>query len=231
MAMRRPWPLRWRTTYETVVTAAAHEPGEMLTAEQRGNVTPAHRHLLESLVPKADASWSEQALWSCLNNLRLGTHAGAEVRVEHAWTDGPYAFCVVYTPPYQPEQRVGLRRQENDTDDDESEPGAAPGHSALLSPMFAEVGADGRWDPIGFGRVVAEFDIGEPLGSANYLLRTDDSGVGWWGALKAQLPSPPVPRPMSDPLGKIQSKNEPIGRGQNNSADRLRKAPDGQDQY
>lgn len=112
--------------------------------------------MLEAVVPEPDAPWSNRALWACMDFLRLGTGATAEVRVEWAWTDGARAFCIVYNPPYQPGKRVGLRRQIHDTDPDDYEPDIGPRYAALLAPMFADVGADGEWDPIGFGRIVAQ---------------------------------------------------------------------------
>lgn len=127
----------WRTTWKTVPQAVpAPTDGDLLSAEQRGNVTSAHRKLLEQLVPQPGATWAAQALWSCLDCLRLGTAAGAEVRVEQAWTDGPDAFCIVYTPPYQPAERVGLRRQIHDTDPAKYESAVGPAYAALLSPIL-----------------------------------------------------------------------------------------------
>lgn len=190
--MRQQWPWTWRTTWNTVLQAVpAPTDGDLLSAEQRGNVTSAHRKLLEQLVPQPGATWAAQALWSCLDCLRLGTAAGAEVRVEQAWTDGPDAFCIVYTPPYQPAERVGLRRQIHDTDPAKYETAVGPAYAALLSPMFAVAGPDGEWDPVEFGQVVAAYDIGEPLGNAYYMLRRDGAGVGWWGALLSELPNRP----------------------------------------
>lgn len=182
--MRIWWPWRWRTTYQTVLVAGPPATaGDLLTAEQRGNVTAAHRMLLEQLAPGTHGSWSERALWSCLNRLRSGTGAGAEIRVENAWTDGPDAFCIVCNPPYQPTERVGLRRHVHDDDPADHEPDVGPHYAAFLSPIHADVGSDGEWDPVLFGQAVADYDIGEPLGHANDLLRADSSGVGWWGAL------------------------------------------------
>lgn len=190
--MGQRWSWRWRSTYETVVDAGPTPTAdELLTAEQRGNVTAVHRMLLEQLVPGPEATWSAKALWSCLDYLRLGTCAGAEVRVEHAWTDGTDAFCVVYNPPYQPAERVGLRRQIHDTDPEDYEPDVGAGYGAFLSPMAAGVGLDGEWNPVEFGQEVAGYDIGEPLGKAYDSLRRDSSGVGWWGALQSELPSQP----------------------------------------
>ena len=192
VCMRQRWPWKWRTTWHTVIeTGPAETSSDLLSAEQRGNVTSAHRQLLAELIPQPGATWAAQALWSCLNDLRLGTAAGAEVRVEQAWTDGPDAFCIVYTPPYQPAERVGLRRQIHDTAPAKYEPAVGPGYAALVSPMLADEGPDGGWEPVEFGQVVAAYDIGEPLGNAYYMLRRDDAGVGWWGALQSELPHRP----------------------------------------
>lgn len=46
-------------------------------------------------------------------------------------------------------------------------------------------------DPESFGQDVADFDIGEPLGTVAKSLRRDDHGVSWWGELAEQLPTLP----------------------------------------
>ncbi len=192
--MRNPWPWRrWHDSYQTLV-AADDAPGsaaDHLTTRKPGTVTAAHEELLRTLATLPDAPWSSRALWSCLDQLRSAIIAGSEVRVEQAWTDGPMAFCIVYNPPYQSGNRVGLRRQINDTDPADYEPNIGAHYAAFLSPIWADVGPDSEWDPIGFGQIVAGFDIDEPLGNANDALQTDSEGIGWWGALQSKLPRPP----------------------------------------
>lgn len=109
----------------------------------------------------------------------------AEVRVFDAWTDGDTAFCVVYSPPYQAGERVGLRRHRDDPE--------VPDSYGLGSQLFLEHGSTptedgGPADPIAFGVSVAAFDVGEPLGNYFNTLRRDSDGVGWWGSLDGDAP-------------------------------------------
>jgi len=46
-------------------------------------------------------------------------------------------------------------------------------------------------DPRSFGQEIADFSIGEPLGTVIERLRPDPLGVHWWGDLDADLPSLP----------------------------------------
>ncbi|WP_143546083.1 MULTISPECIES: hypothetical protein [Nocardiaceae] len=50
-------------------------------------------------------------------------------------------------------------------------------------PPVADTADAGR-----FGREVADFDIGEPLGTVANNLRQDKNGVDWWGYLDADTP-------------------------------------------
>ncbi len=190
MGMRRHWPWSWRPTVSTVLTAGPHV--ELLSAQERGNVTATHRRLVESLAPEVGSPWSVWALWACLEELRHSTiTAAAEIRVHDAWTDGSDGFCVVYTPPFDPDRLVGLRRWQGDTDVH-----MLYGlHANLyldraMSPAY-QPGPDNIPDPVAFGVAVAAFDIGEPLGNDVYLLRAAQDGVGWWGSLGPELPSSP----------------------------------------
>jgi hypothetical protein len=174
-----------------MVTSAAHDDSLPRSAEQRGNITNTHRELLGKLSPDPGAGWSTRALWACLEELRHSVITeAAEVRVEWAWTDGPTAFCVVYRPPYQPGDRVGLRRQADDGVVLEY------GTSSVLylERASGEADVDGLANPIAFGVAVAAFDVGEPLGTSFNELRFDDEGVGWWGSIDTGLPSWPAPR-------------------------------------
>ncbi len=52
-------------------------------------------------------------------------------------------------------------------------------------------------DPVAFGKNVADFDIGEPMGSVVDALVIDTAGIGWWGSLTQVPPAtdslaPPV---------------------------------------
>ena len=184
--------MRWfksAVRHYTVLSAAADtDTGSRLTEEERGNVTPAHREVLKRLALASEKPWSGEALWACLEELRHSTITeAAEVRIEQAWIDGSEAFCIIYTPPYQPEELVGLRRHA--AADVIIDYGLG---STLYLQRVEATGTDslsgGVPNPIAFGVAVAAFDIGEPLGAMAELLRTDDQGVGWWGSLEADLP-------------------------------------------
>jgi hypothetical protein len=128
-------------------------------------------------------SWSALALRSCLEHLAVSTVTeGRLVSVEWSWTDGPDAFCVVYRPPFDSQRRVGLRRYRLDA--------IESGKYELgdMVPSY-DVGSPLDPDPVWFGRAVADFDIGEPMGNLINVLRVDDEGVGWWGSLGDVLPS------------------------------------------
>lgn len=113
------------------------------------------------------------------------------MRVHDAWTDGPAAFCIVYAPPYQPDDRVGLRRHVDDPN--------VLSDVGRGSELFQRHGdkcpesAGTTPDPITFGSAVAKFDIGEPLGTYNDLLQRDRRGIGWWGSIDGELPKVPSP--------------------------------------
>lgn len=149
-----------------------------LSAERRGNVTPAHRELIAALTESRELQWSGLALLSCLRWLCTSTLTAAfEVQVEEAWTDGSDAFCIVYRAPYGPQTRVGIRSHRDEGD------------------MFGSVDAAGHGpDPEEFGQQVADFNIGEPLGDIVTRLRSDQHGVGWWGSLGDHLPTRPSTR-------------------------------------
>lgn len=144
----------------------------VLSAEERGSVTPAHRQLISTLTRSQELEWSGVALLSCLRWLCTSTLTEApEVQVDGAWTDGSDAFCVVYRVPYGPPRGVGFRC-----------------HRADGNPI-GTIDSDGDdSEPVEFGRQVADFEIGEPLGSRVTRLRRDEHGVGWWGSLGDDLP-------------------------------------------
>ncbi len=166
------------------------DSGRLRNSFDRDNVTPAHRELLIRLGAAQNPSWSALALLACLEELQYSVITEAvEVQVEHGWVDGPDAFCIIYTPPYEPGHRVGLRRQASD---DVQE--YAYGLTSVLylehikmaphdAPLPGEIP-----HPVAFGVAVAAFEISEP-GTPDPL-REDEGGVGWWGTLEADLPDP-----------------------------------------
>ena len=175
--------------YSTMVLAeSGADAGRLLTSVDRGNVTFAHRELLNRLGAVQDPSWSTLALWACLEELQYSVITeAAEVRVEQGWVDGPDSFCIIYSPPYEPGRRVGLRRQASDDVEE-----YAYGLTSVLylehvkmAPHDASLPAEIP-HPVAFGVAVAAFEIGEP-GTPDPL-REDEDGVGWWGTLEADLP-------------------------------------------
>jgi hypothetical protein len=133
----------WRRRVSVRIESAEPDSIDELSAEQRGNVTPAHRKQLAELSLSPDPA-GRPALRACLEQLRTSTITAApEVRVEQAWTDGPEAFCVIYSPPYGPDMRVGIRRHINDDDYEEYELGS-------MSPGY-DLGDGDYPDPVAFG--------------------------------------------------------------------------------
>ncbi|MDJ0360647.1 hypothetical protein [Rhodococcus sp. H29-C3] len=130
--------------------------------------TSRHRELLEQY-SELSSTWSEFALAACLR--RLSTSSLSEawgVGVADAWTDGPDAFCVVYR--YMTVAKILEIRMTQ----------SGP-------PPAAETADAER-----FGREVADFDIGEPLGTVAHNLRQDKNGIYWWGYLDAETPEKPT---------------------------------------
>ena len=84
-----------------------------------------------------------------------------------SWTEADVAFCVVYRYPYF-KGTLGIR-------------------CTFETDMYGSPPSD----PEQFGRDVADFDIGEPLGSVVERLRPDDKGIHWWGDLGDELPRRP----------------------------------------
>lgn len=190
--------MRWfkpRVRYSTRLTEPGADACRLLTSVDRGNVTPVQRELVTRLGAVPDPTWSTLALWACLNELQDSViTAASEVRVEQGWVDGPDAFCISYTPPYQPGHRVGLRHHASDDVE-----GYVYGLTSVLYLEYIEMApheAPLREEishPVAFGVAVAAFEIGDP-GTLDPL-RVDKDGVGWWGTLEADLPIP-----GSDPL-------------------------------
>lgn len=117
--------------------------------------TSSHRELLEQY-SEASSTWAESALASCLR--RLSTSSLSEAwggGVADAWTGGPDAFCVVYR--YMTVAKtLGIRMTKS-------------------GPHPASETADAER----LGRDVADFDMGEPLGTVANNLRQDKNGIDW----------------------------------------------------
>jgi hypothetical protein len=118
-------------------------------------------------VKPGSAEWAHAALFACVTHLPTSCTEGRSVEVLAAWVEGSDALCHVYQYPYYTGV-LGLRR-------------------ALDTDMYGEPLSD----PESYGRDVADFDIGEPLGTVVDRLRLDDHGVSWWGSTDKELPSLP----------------------------------------
>jgi hypothetical protein len=113
--------------------------------------------------------WGEAALRACRDHLGVSHMTEAHtVQVLDAWTEDGVAFCVIYQYPYF-DGVLGIRRTFDEN-------------------MYG----DDATDPDEFGRDVADFDIGEPLGTVVERLRVDAAGVHWWGDLDDELPQKPA---------------------------------------
>lgn len=113
--------------------------------------------------PRSEA-WLRAALYACVTGLSQSCTEGETVEVLAAWIDDDDCLCVIYQYPVF-DGVLGIRR-ETDTD------------------MYGEPPVD----PMQFGQDIADFDIGEPLGTVADHLRQDAHGVHWWGSLDAELP-------------------------------------------
>lgn len=121
-----------------------------------------HAELIAELEAAASEEWGPRALLACLQKLRDGGPTEAAIVVVHdAWVT-PDGFRVVYGSPWGP--RVGIIRERHTTIDwvDAYTTGDEP-------------------TPEEFGHEVADFNIGEPLGSYLEILDHDADGLGWWG--------------------------------------------------
>jgi hypothetical protein len=136
-----------------------------------------HDQLLKELKTGAEASWSTLALRACLEKVRDGLLT-EQVAVLDAWTDGADAFCVVYTPPWGPTDLVGLRRTKADATED----------SCGLGDYYNLVDRH-EPDPIAYGKAVADFNLGEPLGSHTEELMYGADKFPWWGHLEETSPA------------------------------------------
>jgi hypothetical protein len=112
-------------------------------------------------------------LYAAVTGLAHSCTEGETVEMLAAWVDDAECLCFVYRYPYF-DGVLGLRRSDDDDDDDDD-----GGESGAVA------------DPRSFGQDVADFDIGEPLGTVVDRLRVDAAGVHWWGDLDEALP--PLP--------------------------------------
>jgi hypothetical protein len=112
----------------------------------------------------ASTLWARRALAACLDEIENGWLTSTkEVRVKFAWAGPGDRISVIYQPPFL-DRIVGCSR--------------VRGSDAVLT---SEDDVDGEPTAEGFGRGVADFDIGEPLGSLSDRASTSDSRVFWWG--------------------------------------------------
>jgi hypothetical protein len=131
------------------------------------------------VVEPGSVEWAQAALFACVTHLPSSATEGASVEVLAAWVEGGGALCLVYQYPYYMGV-LGLRR-------------------AIDTDMYGEPVSD----PESFGRDVADFQIGEPLGTAADWLRPDDHGVHWLGIADA-FPELPVSQRL---LGVVAAAN------------------------
>lgn len=103
---------------------------------------------------------------ACLERLQHSVTEGRLVTVVDSWVDGDAALCIVYRAPFA-RGLVGIRRETH-----------------LPTRGFPS-------DATELGQDIADFDIGEPLGSVSERLRVDVYGVQWWGHLLPDLPRRP----------------------------------------
>lgn len=110
--------------------------------------------------------WLHAALYATVTGLSRSCTEGETVEVLAAWIDHDH-LCFVYQYPVF-DGVLGIRC-ETETGL-YGEPASDPGH---------------------FGQDVADFSIGEPLGSVVDHLRQDSHGIYWWGDLNDELPALP----------------------------------------
>jgi hypothetical protein len=119
-------------------------------------------------VEPGSVEWAHAALFACVTRLPSSLTEGKSVEVLAAWLEGAAALCVVYQYPYY--EGVLGRRQ------------------AFATDMYGEPLSD----PESYGRDVADYQIGEPLGTAVGWLRVDDHGVRWLGIPGDEFPELPT---------------------------------------
>lgn len=127
-------------------------------SRQRFRTTARHRELVTN-VRSLPGTWAQQALLACLEHLLVSRTTEAWcVGIVDAYLDDDDGFCVIYRfGTYR--RTIGLRRG-NDAD-----------HPCVYGDSASDIGQE-----------IADFDIGEPLGTVASRLSHDPStGVWWWG--------------------------------------------------
>jgi hypothetical protein len=128
-----------------------------------------HSELLARLKQLPERTWGQQALLVCLRRLRDGGPTEAAiVEVYEAWPldDG---FKIVYLSPWGPIVGLTARREK----------------LQFFSCIYQD--DEGDITPEAFGKEIADFFVGEPLGNYVDVLSYDDEDLGWWGADHAVL--------------------------------------------
>lgn len=135
-------------------------------SRDRFRTTARHRDLIASL-PDGRGSWAQTTLRTCLDHLTDSPVTEAwRVGVVDAWTESEDVFCVVYRWGAH-SRTLGLRVAKADF---------SPG-------MFTD-------DPREIGAEIADYCIGEPLGTvAEHLAHDPTAHVWWWGS--SADPGPP----------------------------------------
>jgi hypothetical protein len=165
--MTRRWR-PWRREYVVFAPVPPLVRGQL--DDRPRTFSETHARLLRELRSAPGEEWSRVALRSCLEHLAVSwtTEAWA-VEVEDAWTEDRWTFCVVYRYPYI-DGRLGLRSTALD-----------PSLAGRLETFYGDERPD-QPDPVRFGQNVADFDIGEPLGTVADHLHPSADGINWWSA-------------------------------------------------
>ena len=162
-------------------------PCSSADSERRRAAPPALLGLTQphdEAVEQGSDEWLQAALYACVTGLSHSCTEGSTVEVLAAWIDADDCLCVVYQYPLF-DGVLGLRR---DTDTD----------------MYGEQPVD----PVPFGNDIADFDIGEPLGTVAEGLRQDAHGVHWWGSLEADLPVLPESERLLKVISQAREEHE-----------------------
>ncbi|WP_433662337.1 hypothetical protein ACQPW1_09370 [Nocardia sp. CA-128927] len=137
-------------------------------------ITAEHLRLGEEFAAIVSPRWSEIAVSACLQWLMTSNATDARlITVEDARVEDEWTFVVVYRSQYF-DGRLALRSSTYNPRDNT--------FSSMYSPELTSAP-----DPVRYGRDVADFDIGEPLGTVADRLRIDENGIQWWGS------PPPTP--------------------------------------
>lgn len=127
--------------------------------------TDRHRQLIRELEVVVERNWAEDALFACLTRLNEGGLTERHlVEVFDAWIGPGDQISLVYVAPWG-SQRIGLRRHRATLALSTYPDGLGPNE------MSAQV----------FGRSVADWDVGEPIGHPDARWWHDSQGVQWWG--------------------------------------------------